>query len=416
MPSRRQFLRAAGVTVALPWLESSGHAAAAAAPPRRMLCIMADMGVLPGNFFPQTAGTGYESTPYLDILSAHRSRMTVFSGLSHQDNSDGHRSTRTFLSGAPQPTASNFRNTISIDQLVAEQIGSQTRFPLLPLLVGRIGTGTPSILRSGVEMPMIESAAAVYRKLFVQGSPAETEQRIAELKTGRSILDFVRTEARDLERRAGTRDRERIDQFFGSVRDVERALEEGDAWERRPKPTVATPEPTDVKHEEMEQATNLMYDMARLALQTDSTRVVTVCLGQIFVRPSMEGITDEIHGLTHHGGDEAKIAQLKMIETMLFRSLDRLLSEMQAIPEPGGSLLDHTTVLYGSNLSDANKHDSRNLPIILAGGGFRHGQYLKFKEQTPLSNLYTSMLQRMGCEVDAFSLGTGRLAGLEWTG
>ena len=202
MPSRRQFLRAAGVTVALPWLESSGHAAVAAAPPRRMLCIMADMGVLPGNFFPQTAGPGYESTPYLDILSAHRSRMTVFSGLSHQDNSDGHRSTRTFLSGAPQPTASNFRNTISIDQLVAEQIGSQTRFPMLPLLVCRIGTGTPSILRSGVEMPMIESAAAVYRKLFVQGSPAETEQRIAELKTGRSILDFVRTEARDLERRA----------------------------------------------------------------------------------------------------------------------------------------------------------------------------------------------------------------------
>ena len=164
----------------------------------------------------------------------------------------------------------------------------------------------------------------------------------------------------------------------------------------------------------MEQATNLMYDMARLALQTDSTRVVTIGLGQIYVRPNMPGITDQIHGLTHHGGDEAKIAQLKMIETMLFRSLDRLLGTMQATPEPGGSLLDHTTVLYGSNLSDANKHDSRNLPIILAGGGFRHGQYLKFKEQTPLANLYTSMLQRMGFEMDAFSLGTGRLAGLEW--
>lgn len=414
MASRRQFLRAAGTAVALPWLESFAGAAAAAAPPRRVLCIMADMGVLPGNFFPQTAGPGYESTPYLDILSAHRSRMSVFSGLSHLDNSDGHRSTRTFLSGAPQPTASNFKNTISIDQLVAEQIGDQTRFPSLPLLVGTIGTGTPSILRSGVEMPMIDSPAAVYRRLFVQGSSAETEQRIAELKSGKSILDFVGDEARGLGRRVGGRDRERLDQYFSSVRDVERALDAGEAWERQPKPTVAAPEPTDVKHEEMEQATNLMYDMARLALQTDSTRVVTVCLGQIYVRPNMEGITDQIHGLTHHGGDEGKIAQLRMIETMLFRSLDRLLSDMQAIPEPGGSLLDHTTVLYGSNLSDANKHDSRNLPIILAGGGFRHGQFLKFKEQTPLANLYVSILQRLGFEVDSFALSTGRLTGLEW--
>jgi hypothetical protein len=414
MPSRRQFLRAAGATVALPWLESLAAGAASAAPPQRMLCIMADMGVLPGNFFPQTAGRDYESTPYLDILAGHRSRMTVFSGLSHQDNSDGHRSTRTFLSGAPQPTASNFKNTISIDQLVAEQIGAHTRFPSLPLLVGTIGTGTPSILRSGVEMPLIGSPAAVYRKLFVQGSPAETEQRIAELNRGKSVLDFVRDEARGLGRRVGGRDRERLDQYFTSVRDVERALDAGEAWERRPKPTVEMAEPADVKHEEMEQATNLMYDMARLALQTDSTRVVTVCLGQIYVRPNMEGITDQIHGLTHHGGDESKIAQLKMIETMLFRSLDRLLSDMQAIPEPVGTLLDNTTVLYGSNLSDANKHDSRNLPIILAGGGFRHGQYLKFKEQTPLANLYVSMLQRLGFEVDSFALSTGRLAGLEW--
>jgi hypothetical protein len=386
MPSRRQFLRAAGATVALPWLESLAVGAASAAPPQRMLCIMADMGVLPGNFFPQTAGRDYESTPYLDILAAHRSRMTVFSGLSHQDNSE----------------------------LVAEQVGEHTRFASLPLLVGTIGTGTPSILRSGVEMPMIGSPAAVYRKLFVQGSPAETEQRIAELNRGKSVLDFVRDEARGLGRRVGGRDRERLDQYFTSVRDVERALDAGEAWERRPKPTVEMAEPADVKHEEMEQATNLMYDMARLALQTDSTRVVTVCLGQIYVRPNMEGITDQIHGLTHHGGDESKIAQLKMIETMLFRSLDRLLSDMQAIPEPVGTLLDNTTVLYGSNLSDANKHDSRNLPIILAGGGFRHGQYLKFKEQTPLANLYVSMLQRLGFEVDSFALSTGRLAGLEW--
>ena len=415
MPSRRQFLRAAGTTVALPWLESLASGAATAAPPRRMLCIMADMGVLPGNFFPKKAGPDYDSTPYLDILASHRGRMTVFSGLSHQDNSDGHRSTQTFLSGAPQPTASNFRNTISVDQFAAERIGDQTRFPSLPLLVGTISTGTPSILRSGVSLPMQSSPAAIYRRLFVQGSPAETEQRIAELKSGRSILDFVRAEAASLQRRVGSRDRERIDQFFSSVRDVEHALDEGEAWEHRPKPGVASPEPADVKNEEMEQATNLMYDMARLALETDSTRVVTVCLGQIYVRPNMPGITDQIHPLTHHGGDEAKIAQLKMIEEMLFRSLDRLLGSMQGIVEPGGSLLDHTAVLYGSNLSDANKHDCRNLPIILAGGGFRHGQHLTFKEQTPLSNLYVSMLQRMGFETDSFSLSTGRLAGLEWS-
>jgi len=410
---RRGFLRAAGALVALPWLESRAHSMPAAAS-KRMLCIMSDMGVLPANFYPQQPGRDYELTPYLDILKDHRSQMTVCTGLGHRATGDGHKMAKTFLSGAPQPNSSSFKNTISVDQLAAEQVGFQTRFPSLVLAVGPKDGHHPSTLRSGVTVPAETSPAAVYRKLFLQGDAAAIQRRLAELRDGRSILDFVRDEARTLERDVTGRDRERIEQFFSSVRDVEKTLVEAATWERRPKPKVPGTAPQDVADQsEMEQATNVMFDIARLALETDSTRVVTVALRNIHIRPTMPGVTQQIHGLTHHGGDADKIAQLRRVEEMLFGTLNRLLTSMQAAPGPSGSLLASTMVLYGSNLSDANKHDTQNLPIILAGGGFRHGQHLASKPGTPLCNLYVSMLQQMGFEIDTFSFSTGTLTGLE---
>ncbi len=405
---RRRFLRAAGALLALPLFESSG----ASAPPRRLVFIMTNMGVMPRYFFPAGMGRDYESTPYLELLQSHRNRFTVLSGVSHPGVDGQHLSEKSFLSGAPHPAASNFQNSLSVDQLAAEQIGPQTRFSSLVLRVGKGHEGTPSTTRDGVAIPPEASPAGLYRKLFVQGSPREVERNIGDLRKGGSILDFVRQEARGLEKELPARDRERLDQYFTSVRELEARLQHAEAWEHKPKPAVSAPEPRDIPSDaEVEAQTNLMYDTMRLALETDSTRVVSMYLGPLLITPNIPGVRNQTHALTHHGNDEAKIAELRKIEEAQFRSLSRLLAALTEVREGAGTLLDETMVLYGSNLSNANAHDTTNLPILLAGGGFSHGQHVAFdrKQNKPLANLFVTMLQRAGLEIDQFSSSNGTI-------
>ncbi len=416
--TRRSFLRTSGALLSLPFLESHARAAAAAnsAPPKRTLAIMTNMGIMPRYFFPEAAGRDYQSTPYLDILQPYREQFTVFSGVSHPGVDGNHHSEKSFLSCAPRPGASNFKNSLSIDQLMAEEIGPKTRFSSLVLKVGKNHEGTPSTTRDGVRLPTEESPAELYRRMFLQGSPAEIHKRVQELKKGNSILDFVRDDARSLERDLPARDRSRLDQYFTSLRELEQRLQYAEAWEHTPKPTVAVPAPKDIADaSEVESQTNLMYDILRLALETDSTRVASVYLGPLLVTPKIDGVKNQTHALTHHGNDESKIAELKRIEEAQLRSLARLLEGLSSVKEGNGHLLDSTMVLYGSNLSNANAHDTTNLPILFAGGGFRHGQHLAFdkKNNTPLANLFVTMLQRMGIERDKFASSTGTMSGLE---
>ena len=418
--SRRNFLRATGIGLSLPWIESllpkTLHAASNPEAPRRMVCIMTNMGVVPQNFFPKTAGANYETTRYLQVLHEHRSRFTVFSGLSHPGVSGAHLTEKCFLSAAPGPGDSHFRNTISVDQFAAEKIGRQTRVPSLVLMVGKRDLGLPSVTRDGVSIPPESDPAALYRRLFLQGSQSEVAQKISELQRGRSLLDFVRAEAGTLRTKIGARDKERIDQYFTSIRDMEQSLQAAEAWENRPKPKVTFPEPKLVPDDvQIEEQTNLMYDLLGLALQTDSTRIASVYLGPLLITPKIQGVTNQTHGLTHHGGNPDKIEQLSKIEETQFRCLNRLLSSLHSVQEPGGTLLDHTQLLYGSNLGNANSHETSNLPILFAGGGFRHGQHLAFdrKNNTPLANLFVTMLQRMNLEADRFASSTGTLTGLE---
>jgi hypothetical protein len=415
---RRRFLRGAGIAMALPLLESLGsvRAATGGGPPKRMLLIMSNMGVTPWNFFPTTPGRGYEATPYLDLLARHRDRFTVFSGLSHPEVGGAHATEKSFLNAAPHPGRSTFRNTISIDQLAVEQTRSETRFRSLVLLVGKTDIGLPSTTRDGVPIPPEHDPAALYRRLFVQGTPAEVERQLDQIAQGASILDFVLDEARGFERSLPAGDRARFDQYCTSVRELESRLQDAQAWAGRPKPAVDLELPRVLPDEtEIQSQTDLMYDIVRLAFETDATRIVSLYLGPLRVKPKLPGISGETHGLTHHGGDPGKLAQLRVIEEILFNSFARLLDGLAAAPVGGGSLLDSTMVLFGSNLSNANSHDSTNLPIILAGGGFRHGQHLAFdrNRNTPLANLYVSLLQQYGLEVDRFASSTGTLAGLE---
>ena len=415
--SRRTLLRGAGVSLALPLLSVMARAQAGRVP-RRMFGICNNLGLLPGEFFPTNAGRDYTPSPYLKILQEHRKDFTVFSGVSHPNVDGGHPSDISFLTAAPHPASSSFRNTISLDQYIAERIGSQTRFPSLTLAVNT-GARSLSWTGSGVAIPPEQSAASVFRQMFIQGTPKEVEAKITELDTGRSILDAVADQVRDLERNVGERDRARLDQYFTSVRDLETRLQASKGWERKPKPVVKEPEPRDPTSPAQYMAkVAAMYGLVRLAFETDSTRSVTLMLDSVGT-PVLEitgaTINDGYHNLSHHGKSEEKLAQLRIIDSWHMRLLADLFKGLKGVQEDGETLLDRTMILYGSNLGDANAHSTTNMPTLFAGGGFKHAGHLAFdkRHNYPLSNLHVSLLQRIGIETDTFASGTGTMRGLE---
>ncbi len=411
--SRRTLLRGVGVSLALPLLEGM-----AGQTPRRMFAVCNNLGLLPGEFFPAGVGADYVPSPYLKILEPYRKDFTVFSGVSHPNVDGGHPSDISFLTAAPHPASSSFRNTISLDQYVAERIGSQTRFPSLTLSVNT-GFRSLSWSGSGVAIPPEQSAASVFRQMFIQGSAQEVESKITELDSGRSILDAVSDQARSLEQKVSAGDRARLDQYFTSVRELEGRLLASRGWERKPKPVVKEQEPQDPANPAMYMAkVAQMYSLVRLAFETDSTRAVTLMLDSVS-SPVLQirgaTINDGYHNLSHHGKSEDKLSQLRLIDTWHMRLLADLFKGLQGVKENGETLLDRSMVLYGSNLGDANAHSTSNMPTLLAGGGFRHAGHLAFDRTRnyPLPNLFVSMLQRMGIETDRFASATGTMTGLE---
>lgn len=418
---RRQFLRGAGVALGLPLLDAMRPAFAAEPEvPRRMLAVCNNLGLLDTLFFPKSAGRDYEPSQYLEVLKEFRNDLTVFSGVSHPDVDGSHSSEVCFLTAAPHPANGGFRNTISLDQFLAEHIGVKTRFPSLTLGVNvNKGQRSLSWTGSGVMIPCEDSAAGVYRKLFLQGSAEEIEQQIARLKLGESIMDSVAEHAGSLTQNLGAQDRARLDQYVTGVRELERRLVLSREWEKKPKPVTKAPEPKDPPESRayMERV-RLMYDMARLAFESDSTRLITIFLDSSNSPAiDVEGIqiTDGYHNLSHHGRNESKLKQLEAIDTWHMKLLAELYGKLKNSQEGGETLLDRSMVLYGSNFGDANKHTTSNMPVLLAGGGFQHGQHLAFdtNRNYPLPNLFVSMIQRMGIPADKFASATGTVRGLE---
>jgi hypothetical protein len=421
--SRRRFLHGAGVALALPLLDAMrpvlARDAGPAQPPRRMLAICNNLGLLPDQFFPEQAGPDYTLSPYLELLKDHRKDFTVFSGVWNPDVDGGHPADNCFLTAAPHPGSGGFRNTISLDQFAAQQMGNLTRFPTLTLGVN-VSRGQRSLAwtASGAMIPCEEKASAVFKRLFLRGSPEEVERQMHRLQMGQSIMDAVADQAQSLQRGLGPRDRERLDQYFTGVRDLEVRLGEGREWEKRPKPVVKVAPPIDppTARQYMDKL-KIMYDMALLAFETDSTRLITLMLDSVS-SPAIEvegnPTTDGYHNLSHHGKSPAKIAQLESIDQEHMKLLGGLFANLKSKHEGDDTLLDRTMVLYGSNLGNANTHVTTNLPVLLAGGGFRHGQHLAFDRERnyPLPNLYVSMLQRMGIDAERFATSTGTMRGL----
>jgi hypothetical protein len=272
---------------------------------------------------------------------------------------------------------------------------------------------------NGVAVPPEDKAADVFKQLFIQGTPAQIDAQVRKLDTGRSILDTVAGQAKDLQGRVGAQDRDRLDQYFASVRDLERRLQTSRGWEQKPKPTVRAAAPIDPANPAayMDKV-KVMYDLARLALETDSTRAITRMLDGVST-PALTlpdaTTSDSYHNLSHHGKSEVKRGQLKAIDEWHMKLLAGLFADLKGVREGGETLLDRTMVLYGSNFGDANSHVTTNMPTLLAGGGFRHGQHLGFDtaRNYPLPNLFVSMLQRLGLEADRFASSTGTMRGLE---
>jgi hypothetical protein len=415
--SRRRFLRSTGVMLALPALESlapRGFAAGKSTAPRRMVCICTPLGLHAPYFFPEQKGREYKDSPYLEILGGLRRDFTVISGLTHPDVGSTHDSDRSFLTAAPHPeNRAGFRNSVSLDQFAAEKIGGLTRFP--GLVLGSEGSGL-SWTRSGAPVPCDSFVAPVFARLFLEGTPEDVQKQARRLEDGLSILDTVREQVRQLDTKLGTRDREKMDEYLTSVRELERRITVSREWSKRPKPKVEVPPPTDnTNSADLIGKTRLMLDLVHLALQTDSTRLVTLMLLGTSQVPPIEGVNQGHHDLSHHGQDPGKIAQLRKVEIEKIRVLRDFLTKLKATREEGGTLLDHSMIFFGSNLGNASSHSTKNLPVLLAGGGFKHGQHLAFDPDNPppLSNLFVTMLQRLGIEADKFGSSSGTLSGLE---
>jgi hypothetical protein len=416
---RRTFLRAAGISLALPWLDAFAATTKGLAkqPPRRIVCICAPLGLHPDNFFPQQPGKDYTLSPYLEILKEFRDEFTVMSGLAHAGMSSGfaHQASASFLTGVPGAGRPGFRNAISLDQFAADHIGNQTRFPSLAL--SGEGSGGLSWTRTGALIPSDNSPSRVFARLFLEGRADEVQGQMRRLEDGRSILDDVRDQAKSLRSDLGSEDRDKLDEYLTSVRELEQRMVNDESWAKTPKPKVSVEPPKDIPNAaDLIGRTRLLFDLTQLALQTDSTRLVTIMLAGSTFAPPIPGVTLGHHDLSHHGKDPNKLEQLKIVEVETMKTVRDLMAKLKQSQEDEANLLDRTTIFLGSNLGDGSSHSVRNLPVLLAGGGFRHGQHLPFDplNPPPLCNLYVSMLQRLGIEADKFGTSTGTLTGLEF--
>lgn len=413
---RRTFLRSTGVALGLPLLQGMlGRRAIAGdetGDVRRMVAICAPLGIHTPLLFPKIAGRDYQATPYLEPLQQVREKFTVISGLMHPMVDGGHNAEKSFLTGAAHPGQPSFRNTISVDQFAAERIGHQTRFASLPLSADGRGI---SYTRSGVLIPSESRPSRVFARFFLEGSKDEKAAQMRRIEDGQSILDLVGEQARSIQNKMGREDHETLEQYFDSVRELEQRLVLSEEWAKRPKPPVEQKPPTDIDdRSQFTSRMELLFDLIFLALQTDSTRLITLKGPGGSQVVELDGVDDGWHNLSHHGKDEDKIKQLAIIEKEEMRLFANFLKRLDGAHEGAHSLLDQTAVLLGSNLGNASSHNNSNLPILAAGGRFRHGQHLAFTPDgsTPLANLMVSYLQHLQLEVDRFSTGTSSLAGL----
>jgi len=422
---RRAFLKGSGAVLALPWLDAMlptfatrSQAAEATVAPQRFVAVNYGLGFHAPNFFPEQTGADYEPSLYLKLLEKHRRDFTVIQGLAHteQNGQNGHASGMTWLTAAKHPGLPGFKNSISFDQLLVEKLRPDTRFPFFAISGSDRGLSWTS---NGIQIPTERSPAALFARMFVAGTPQEVKQQVSELKRGRSVLDTVGAMAKRFQRDLGTRDREKMDQYFTAVRDLESRIQQSENWVHRPKPKVSAKPPQEIRDpNDIIAHQRQKFDLITLAFQTDSTRVVTCAAGGGGKVPTIKGVSEGHHPLSHHGRDPEKIAELTLIEKAEFGAINGFLDGLNRAADAHGSVLKNTNVLIGSNLGNASSHSWRDLPLILAGGQFRHGRHLVAGgsgfDNARFSNLFVQIARNMGVDIENFgSSNATTVKGLE---
>ena len=395
--SRRTVLRGAGISLCLPMLDAMNPASAADSSEkhaRRFVGVSLALGLHNPNLVPETDGSNYKPSKYLEGLDDLRNDFTVVSGTSHPGVSGGHSAEGSIFSACPNARGSASRNTISLDQLMAKQLGDETRFP--SLVLNTRSQTSASYTQNGSMIPAENNAMRLFTTLFVDDTPAERERQAELIRRGRSIMDVVGEEAKRLQLKVGAGDRDKLDDWFTSVRELEQRMVANEAWTHRPKPQVDMEKPQSIPRDTVGIAGTFL-DIIRMALLTDSTRFITL------------HVPGDYHGLSHHGMDDGTIRQLASVEQGMVDQWARFLRTLKS-----DGLLDETMVLMTSNLGNASSHDTKNMPVLFAGGGFQHGQHLAFDQQNnyPLPNLFVSAMQRLGLEHDSFATSTGTMTGL----
>ena len=419
-PDRRHFLRGAGASLALPMLESlqpvvtaNERAIKDKAPAKRFVCVAPDYGIYPPAFFPEQAGPDYEMPGTLKMMERHRQDMSVFSHLDHPGVGGGHACTRTFLNGVKASDADGDRSRLlSLDRFIAREIGMENRFPALVT-----GNGAPiSYTEAGIPVPSVPTPDRFFNLLFVNEDAKTKDRQRQALGDNASILDVLLEDSRSLQPRLASQDRVKLDEYLTAVRETERKLSRRKDWIDIPKPKVNAPKRDE---DEYEQAgypydMSLFFDVMALALQTESTRVLTYQMPGGNRMFPFDGVTMGYHTLTHHGKDAEKAGQIQIIDryylTQLAGFVDRL---KQTQDQEGRSLLDSTVVLFGSGMGNASSHSSRDVPVLVAGGSLKHGSHHSFpkgdNQGIPLSNLYVTLLRQFGIETYRFASSEGDL-------
>lgn len=404
---RRTVLKQAGIALGLPMLDAMSPAFGASAPqnPKRFVGVSLSLGLHNPYLIPKDKGSSYTPSPYLKSLQDIRDKFTVVSGTSHPGVKGGHTAEASIFSACPMGRGSNSKNTISLDQYMAKHMGDKTRFP--SLVLNTASERSPSYSESGAMIPAISDPRKLFATLFVEDN-AEAKKRQREIaRGGKSIMDIVRSETKALERQVGPGDREKLDEWFTSVRELELRLEANEAWINKPKPKVGKA-PKSPDRNNAPDINRAFLDTVFLALQTDSTRFVTLHCAGNSVR-ALDGVDESYHSLSHHGQSAEKLDQLAIVEQA---TIDRWADFLRQLK--GANLLDDTMVLLTSNLGNASSHDNRNMPVLFGGGGYKHGQHLAFSQTNnyPLPNLYLSMLQNLGMEAESFATSTSTMKGL----
>ena len=417
---RRQFLRGAGIGLTLPMLESwfplvttTSAADEEAAKARRFVCVAPDYGIYPGGFFPQQPGRDYEMPAVLQTMERHRADMSVFSQLDHPGVGGGHACTRTLLNGVmANHIGGDRRQLLSLDQMIAQKIGADTRFPSLVT-----GNGAPiSYTSAGIPVPSVPDPERFFNLLFVEDDPTAKARQRQALSDNASILDVLLEDSRSLKRKLTTQDQVKLDEYLTAVRETERKLTRRNNWIDISKPKVKAPkadEDADVPAG-YPYDMGLFFDVMILALQTESTRVLVYQMPGGNRMFPFDGVTMGYHTLTHHGKDPEKAQQIQIIDSYYLTQLAHFVDRLKSTKDRNGqALLESTIVMFGSGMGNASSHSSRDVPVLLAGGGLKHGGHHAFpkdgKKGTPLSNLYVTLLQQLGIESDGFSSSHGNL-------